>query len=40
MYDDYINDNAKALQFYKKYLELGGADKQVLDWIEAIEKGS
>jgi len=40
MYDDYINDNAKALEFYKKYLDLGGADKQVLGWINAIENGS
>lgn len=40
MYDDYIGDDAKALEHYKKYLELGGSDKQVLGWIRTIEEGS
>jgi tetratricopeptide (TPR) repeat protein len=40
MYDDYINDDEKALEYYKTYLKLGGTDKQVFDWIRAIEQGS
>ncbi len=40
IYDDYVIDHQKALENYKKYLELGGTDKQVLEWISAIEKGS
>lgn len=40
IYDDYVVDHQKALENYKKYLELGGTDKQVLEWISAIEKGS
>ncbi len=38
LYDDYLGDGQKALENYKKYLELGGTDKQVLEWISAIEK--
>ncbi|MBI5117453.1 tetratricopeptide repeat protein [Candidatus Poribacteria bacterium] len=40
IYDDYVVDDQKALEYYKKYLELGGPDKQVLDWVKTIEKGS
>jgi tetratricopeptide (TPR) repeat protein len=40
LYDDYVNDDEKALEYYRKYLELGGRDKQVLDWIHAIEQSS
>lgn len=40
IYDDYVVDDQKALGYYKKYLELGGADEQVNEWIGAIEKGS
>ncbi len=40
IYDDYVVDDQKALGYYKKYLELGGSDEQVKDWIAAIEKGS
>jgi tetratricopeptide (TPR) repeat protein len=40
IYDDYVIDDQKALEYYKKYLELGGADKQVLDWVKALEEGS
>ncbi|NQU07669.1 MAG: tetratricopeptide repeat protein [Candidatus Abyssubacteria bacterium] len=38
IYDDHIIDDGKALENYKKYLELGGDDERVLDWIGAIEK--
>ncbi len=40
IYDDYIVDDQKALENYRRYLDLGGSDKQVLEWIDAIEKGS
>ena len=40
IYDDYLVDDRRALENYNKYLELGGADEQVLEWISAIEKGS
>jgi tetratricopeptide (TPR) repeat protein len=39
IYDDYVVDDQKALGYYKKYLELGGSDDQVAEWIGAIEKG-
>jgi len=38
IYDDYVVDDQEALRYYTKYLELGGTDKQVLDWISQIEK--
>jgi tetratricopeptide (TPR) repeat protein len=40
IYDDYVSDDQKALEFYRQYLSLGGSDRQVLEWIAAIEKGS
>ncbi|RJP70781.1 MAG: tetratricopeptide repeat protein [Candidatus Abyssobacteria bacterium SURF_17] len=40
IYDDYVVDDQKALQYYRKYLELGGTDKQVLEWISVLEKDS
>ncbi len=40
IYDDYAVDDQKALENYKKYLELGGADKQVIEWVKALEKRS
>jgi tetratricopeptide (TPR) repeat protein len=40
IHDDYLIDDQKALEYYNKYLELGGTDKQVLEWISAIERGS
>ncbi len=40
IYDDYIIDEQKALGYYKQYIELGGTDKQVLEWIGEIDKGS
>ncbi len=40
IYDDYISDDRKALENYRKYLELGGSDEQVAEWIAAIEKGA
>jgi tetratricopeptide (TPR) repeat protein len=40
IYDDYVVDDQKALENYRKYLELGGADKQVSGWIERLEEGS
>jgi len=39
IYDDYVNDDRKALQCYRRYLSLGGSDPQVLDWIKIIEAG-
>ena len=39
IHDDYLSDDAKALKNYKRYLELGGADGQVLGWISEIEAG-
>ena len=39
LYDDFLNDNEKALSYYKKYLELGGERKaEVNKWIMDIEK--
>jgi tetratricopeptide (TPR) repeat protein len=40
IYDDYVPDNQKALEYYRQYLSLGGSDRQVLEWVAAIEKGS
>ncbi|GAB4330233.1 MAG: hypothetical protein Kow0099_00710 [Candidatus Abyssubacteria bacterium] len=40
IYDDYVVDDQKALQYYTRYLELGGTDEQVHSWIKAIEEGS
>ncbi|UCD58128.1 MAG: tetratricopeptide repeat protein [Candidatus Hydrogenedentota bacterium] len=40
IYDDYVVDDQKALECYSKYLELGGTDRQVLEWISTIEEGS
>lgn len=40
IHDDYLSDDAKALKNYRRYLELGGADEQVLGWISEIEAGS
>jgi tetratricopeptide (TPR) repeat protein len=39
IYDDHLGDDKKALEYYQKYLELGGTDKQALEWIKSIEKG-
>lgn len=38
IYDDYVVDDAKALENYHKYLELGGTDERVHDWIRAINQ--
>ncbi len=39
LYDDFLNDDEKALFYYKKYLELGGDRKaEVNKWIMDIEK--
>lgn len=40
IYDDYLVDDEKALKCYNKYLELGGTDEQVREWIRVIEQGS
>jgi len=40
IYDDYVADDQKALENYRKYLELGGSDKQVSGWIDRLEEGS
>jgi tetratricopeptide (TPR) repeat protein len=40
IYDDYVVDDQKAIENYRKYLELGGTDKQVPEWIDKIEKES
>lgn len=40
IYDDYLADNPKALENYKKFLNLGGDDEQVLEWIAEIEQNS
>jgi tetratricopeptide (TPR) repeat protein len=40
IYDDYLINDQKALECYRRYLSLGGSDKQVIEWIKAIEKGS
>lgn len=37
IYDDYVVDDQKALEYYRRYLALGGTDQQVVDWIKAIE---
>jgi len=39
IYDDYLNDDRKALEYYQRYLSLGGSDQQVLSWIGEIENG-
>jgi len=39
LYDDFLNDNEKALYYYKKYLELGGERKaEVNKWVMDIQK--
>lgn len=40
VYDDYVVDPQKALENYRKYLELGGTDPRVADWIRALEADS
>jgi tetratricopeptide (TPR) repeat protein len=40
IYDDFLNDHGKALENYRKYVELGGADEQALVWIREIEEAS
>ncbi len=40
IYDDHLVDDDKALEYYKKYLELGGADQQVYGWIREIEESA
>lgn len=37
VYDDYVHDDQKALKNYRKYLDLGGSDEQVHEWIRQIE---
>jgi len=39
IYDDYLPDDRKALEYYRKYLELGGSDKRVPQWIAELEEG-
>jgi tetratricopeptide (TPR) repeat protein len=38
IYDDYLVDDKKALEYYRKYLELGGSDEQVQKWMAEIER--
>lgn len=40
VYDDYVVDKAQALANYRKYVELGGTDPRVADWIRALEDGA
>ncbi len=40
LYDDYLKDDQKALEYYQRYMALGGTDQQVVGWISAIKKGS
>jgi tetratricopeptide (TPR) repeat protein len=40
IYDDFLPDNKKALENYRKYVELGGADEQALVWIREIEEAN
>ena len=40
IYDDYLTDDKKAVENYRKYLNLGGSDEQVSKWIAEIEAGS
>ena len=40
IYDDHLVDDQKALENYKLYLERGGTDERVLDWIAMIEASS
>jgi len=40
IYDDYLNDDKEALENYGKYLNLGGENKQVLEWMTRIKDGS
>lgn len=37
VYDDYVIDDARARENYRKYLELGGTDPRVADWLRALE---
>ena len=36
IYEDNIGDKEKALHYYRKYLELGGDDPRVSEWIKRI----
>ncbi len=40
IYDDFLPDEKKALENYRKYIDLGGADEQALVWIRRIEEAS
>jgi tetratricopeptide (TPR) repeat protein len=40
IYDDYLADDKKAVENYRKYLDLGGSNEQVSEWMAEIEAGS
>ena len=37
LYEDKLSDKEKALFYYQKYLDLGGKDLRVYDWIEDLK---
>jgi tetratricopeptide (TPR) repeat protein len=39
IYDEHLDRDNEALENYRRYVELGGADERVQEWIGEIEKG-